>query len=123
MKIRQGFVSNSSSSSFVLLGKAWDSSEEFLKDIGKTILDDDGNEVDDERTLYRSVELILNDTILTSKEGQDEERCYVGISPNNLKEDRTISQIKEDIAQALTQLGATSESTQIDWHSECWMDN
>jgi len=94
MKIRNGFVSNSSSSSFCILGEAI--SDEFYEEISDKI----------------------------SKEGLDyhygisqyEGQVIVGISPDNIPGDMTINEIEEEIKASLIKIGI--EKPGVSWFTD-----
>ena len=93
MKIRNGFVSNSSSSSFVILGAAINDSE--LKDIfGKDVIYD----LDD----------VIRSNGLIYERSDDGETTYIGVSPwAELGEHETKAQLKYRIATMLKKINIT----------------
>jgi len=107
MKIRKGFVSNSSSSSFCILGISIDE-DDFLKG-PETFVDDHEDEEDDwdkddnwKEDVWKmkfpntiSVESAIGDL--------DSDSLYIGISPDRLPEDMTIRESKEAIAEILNE--------------------
>ncbi len=89
MKIRNGFVSNSSSSSFCLLGV-------YLNEItGSTDkLAEDGFE---DKT-FLIMEYAINE--------EDGNHSY-GLEPNKIPDDKTLSQVKDEIVDEFARLGFT----------------
>ena len=96
MKIRSGFVSNSSSSSFCILGIA----------------------VDDET--YEKLDNIPyssrnEDTLDTQTGISNEDDRYIGYCPEKMKDDETLSQFKDRIVEAANKLGITINKNEICW--------
>ena len=96
MKIRTGFVSNSSSSSFCLLGieasnkKYGVDTEEIYEEIEKTDLENEN-----------SIEW----------DGDQ----YLGMSPAQMKDDETLLQFKQRIVDELKKLNITAEVSDLFW--------
>ena len=90
MKIRTGFVSNSSSSSFCILGF-----------VAK----------DDEEIGYRDSELLRYENAIS--EGDD--TCYIGAWPESMRDDETLLQFKERIIEELKKFNITREVKDLGW--------
>ena len=92
MKIRNGFVSNSSSSSFCILGIS----------------------VDD--ATYDKVQESDKCGIITEcgiNEGDDSK--YIGLNPESMKEEETLSQFKDRIISEASKIGIVIEKAKLDW--------
>ena len=91
MKIRMGFVSNSSSSSFCIFGIRFDGTEneayEFVKD----------------------TELVAETTI----SGYDE--VYIGLYPESMKDEETLLNFKERIIRQLAVKDAQYKDVTLSW--------
>lgn len=95
MKIRSGFVSNSSSSSFCILGISFDSEDQIPETWSKhpsIKFEEACNEYDD--------------------------RIFLGMYPENMKDEETLLQFKERIAQALTEGGIPTKSEDLHWFTD-----
>ncbi len=122
MKTRQGFVSNSSSSSFCIVGFSVDPRNdeedfEILKQVGKFpedaqfVLDGSWQEYDKQGiemwVSYGLEELDNGLTIVGGSEGPS----IVGLDAEGyLNQDWTISQIKQELMKKLTELGINIDS-------------
>jgi hypothetical protein len=99
MKIRQGFVSNSSSSSFCILGFEA-TNEEYDK-------------VD--AVPYKE----RTDTTLNTECGiSNDEWKLIGYNPSKMREDETLSQFKDRIVTEAAKLGITVTKDKIDWFTD-----
>ena len=129
MKIRNGFVSNSSSSSFCLYGINIDIKElyfgilnslplnkrdEFIEYVGN-VDEVDSYEIDS----Y----LRKNDRIVSLESGYDDEYHVIGISTENIPEDMTLNDLKIYLKHILNGYGLDIKTDNITWHEDCWMDN
>ena len=103
MKIRSGFVSNSSSSSFIAYGKILSCGNEELLEFIKNKSEDIYNEIKDE-TLEREdlIEEIAN--ILELQCYFDEDQSYLGIQWADINDDETGNQFKQKIEERLRDL-------------------
>jgi hypothetical protein len=94
MKIRQGFVSNSSSSSFCILGVSVDNDT------------------------YDKVDSILfKDRILDVESAINDydDSKYIGLNPSKMKDDETLGQFKDRIVSEAAKLGIIINKDEIDW--------
>ena len=99
MKIRQGFVSNSSSSSFCILGKSFD-----IRELYKHF------NIDEEKYEFLSdaeeaLESIINKLGFTIETNYENDCCYIGVNARNLDENKTIKQQREEILKKFKDAG------------------
>jgi len=113
MKIRNGFVSNSSSSSFLIYGICMSANdlESFEKMAEK--MEEDGEYVD--------IEEILNNE-LTAYSPYDD-NYYIGLSPDKCRDDQTMGDFKKSIEDTLVKhFGERIRQWKMDFFSEAWYD-
>jgi hypothetical protein len=112
MKIRSGFVSNSSSSSFCIYGAELSNhAEELAKKFGIT---------EEDLDLYELGEILAEKTGLESETGPDSDSLFVGRSWSSIKDDETGAQFKKSIEQTIKE--ATGVDIVCDTYSEAWYD-
>ena len=149
MKSRKGFVSNSSTTSFVIVGASLDSSEfkdilvkeffmtqEFLDDSYSDLSLEEIKEDFDNVNSYELVEFLEDQSELDFYTGYDSEPIYVGIDPTpsyekgkpfleRLKDshDRVMN-IAETVnnCKFFTEEGKKKILESLDWHEEAYRD-
>lgn len=99
MKIRQGFVSNSSSSSFCILGQSFDTHELYEK----FNIDEDDYEF--ESDVEEELESIIGKLGFCMETDYDNDIFYIGISACSLDEEKTIKQQREEILKKFNDAG------------------
>lgn len=138
MKIRKGFVSNSSSSSFCLYGVCIDESEMVKAFIKKGY----GTEEDFEESIYEwlddwsfeydlkqkglskeEIEVKLDDRPLSGFEFEDMMGYsqFLGIAWNHIKDDETGAEFKARIEAKMKDI--FGEDTECSTHAEAWGDS
>ena len=132
MKIRNGFVSNRSSSSFVLFGIKLSPSQAqkvFKASGGKTNPSCDCGESDCEVCGLDGLNAIaefFDERFYDFKklevgrglENLSNEDFFIGISPEHMKNDETLLQFKTRIAALLTERGLKAEAKQIKFYAD-----
>ena len=99
MKIRTGVVSNSSSSSFCILGREVPTSS-LEGDIPESTLLD----------TYRGITELYGE--------------FVGVRPDDMPEDKTIKEIKSDIAKEISRVyGVEYDESKILWYTDGGYDS
>jgi hypothetical protein len=119
MKIRSGFVSNSSSSSFCIFGISLDQ-DELLAIIGKTTQECE----DGEDGIYDALEQAeekLKEKGLNFERGPDYgDYAYVGRYWTSIGDDETGAQFKASVSDAIAE--AFGEKKSCSTHEEAWRD-
>lgn len=126
MKIRYGFVSNSSTSSFMIYGVYLDySTEEIFKKLIATgvldpkVIDSDEYADSDYETLYSTFSRFREKDLIA--ENPSDCGWYIGMSPKCIGEDETMKEFKERVSKTLKELLGEDLPT-IGWHEEAWME-
>ena len=96
MKVRAGFVSNSSSSSFCIYGTSMDFSEviEKIRE-SKLIPEEELEKMEEENEMYEIGEIIQEKTGLSTY--QDEDSIWIGRDWSGVEDDETGKQFKDDV--------------------------
>jgi adenylate cyclase class IV len=100
MKIRNGFVSNSSSSSFVIYGKAFEREE--LEDVIiqlKNLPTNYFTDNEEEDNYYELLDDILSEEFTWHIDENDDSTTYVGIELIEINEDETLRQFRARVKE------------------------
>jgi len=125
MKIRNGFVSNSSSSSFLIFGKCFEGVSDFIKNgVVLEKLDDDFDEDELYETgLYETMEQIIGweDGIEFHINEYDEDTIWVGNSWKNVGDNETGLEFKQKVVDKINEkLGTSYEIKDLSTYEEAW---
>lgn len=102
MKVRNGFVSNSSSSSFCIYGASMDLSELVEKVKGLNLIEEDELErLEENEDLYEVAELVKEKIGLSSYQDYENDTVWFGREWSTIDDDETGKQFKENVKSKL----------------------
>ena len=123
MKIRTGFVSNSSSSSFMIYGAALDP-DEIRNFVSENFEISEETEESFDDSNYDVAEFFedkmgewLKQNKLEFIVGQDCEIFYIGMSPDHFPDDKTVGDIKDFIEKTIK---TKFPNVFVGWQEECY---
>jgi hypothetical protein len=120
MKLRSGFVSNSSSSSFLIYGTEVDASELAEK---LNLTEEEKNSLDEEgdwylsEILYKHNEMVKGLEFISAYGG---EAFYLGLSWDSIGDDETGKEFKSKIEESVKTL--LGDNVKCKTHQEAWHD-
>jgi hypothetical protein len=118
MKIRTGFVSNSSTSSFLIYGIYQDSDDIFEKLKATGFIPEDNDSFD--KWFWAEGEKKLKEKNLIMEFPHEGDYVALGRSWDTIKDDETGGQFKETTAQAIKEI--TGKDLILDTHEDAWRD-
>ena len=118
MKIRNGFVSNSSSSSFLIYGVNVEDTEKLIENLGLT--DEEKESLEGEGDWYLSEILYEKDLGGVDYFAAYGEYIYLGCSWDSVGDNETGLEFKEKVQKKISEL--LGEDSKCSTHSEAWMD-
>ena len=121
MKVRQGFVSNSSTTSFCIYGVSGDESELARQILA--IYPDLKEEEEDSNSIYELIDRV-NAKLKTKIECWTEpydNRAYVGIGVENQDEDETLRKFKGRVQKEINKVFGNDAET-VNMIQEAWRD-
>jgi hypothetical protein len=121
MKVRNGFVSNSSSSSFLIYGFCMESDafislmrESKFKDVIEEEWELDSYEI------LRQLKKAFKKEGVEIETGWESEYSYIGLDPRSIGDDETGKEFRERVESSVGKV--FGEKKKCSWHEEAWRD-
>lgn len=119
MKIRNGYVSNSSSSSFCVLGITQSALMDKNPQIAEAFDNGDCEDLEE----YLGINWRTTDIQVVSGISEYYDEHIVGMSATEMKDDETLLDFKKRVTEWLKNKGLNVDVSDINWHIDGGMDN
>jgi len=118
MKIRNGFVSNSSSSSFMIYGGLIEVDDDTMAKLATKFVDDDDYFNEDP---YGALEGVFKSPYTVERLGYESD-IVIGIDPSNMDINKTLKETMDEIKAHITKTLGEDVDISFGWYEDCSYD-